>query len=204
MLKWLVGLLALIASVMLAFFLSPWPSTVLVRAVFDRGAAEASGKLERHVPASISTQTLRYDVADEDAILDIHRPASVRADSPTIVWIHGGGFVSGRRGDITNYAKVLAGRGFIVVNVDYTIAPEATYPAPVRQVNRALAYLSEEHAKLGINADKFVLAGDSAGAQIAAQTAAVIANPPLCPSRGRDARRAAGAACRGASSLRRL
>ncbi|MCJ8156860.1 alpha/beta hydrolase fold domain-containing protein [Sphingomonas sp. LaA6.9] len=41
------------------------------------------------------------------------------------MWVHGGGFVSERRGDLTNYLKVLAGKGFTVVNVDYTIAPEA-------------------------------------------------------------------------------
>jgi acetyl esterase/lipase len=94
-----------------------------------------------------------------------------------VVWIHGGGFVSGQRKDITNYAKILAGEGFVVVNMDYTIAPEATYPGPVRQVLAALAFLAREQSNLGLPSGRFVLAGDSAGAQLAAQTAAVITNP---------------------------
>ncbi len=174
--KWLIGLVVVLALVFVSFAVSPWPSIILVRSVFDRGAAEASRKLEPHLPASVTTTTHNYDPADPRAVLDIHRTVG-SGNAPTVVWVHGGGFVSGRRGDITNYAKVLAGHGFTVVNVDYTIAPEAHYPEPVRQVNQALAYLSREGAKLGVNPARMVLAGDSAGAQIAAQSAAVITNP---------------------------
>jgi acetyl esterase/lipase len=174
--KWLVGLIALVTLISLSFVVSPWPSILLVRAAFDRGAAEASRKLEPHLPSSVTTTTHRYDPANPGAVLDIHR-GNGSANGPTVVWIHGGGFVSGQRSDITNYAKVLAGQGFTVVNVDYTIAPEANYPEPVRQVNRALAYLSRDSANLGVNSARMVLAGDSAGAQIAAQSAAIITNP---------------------------
>lgn len=175
--KWLIGLLVAFIAIVAAFLLSPWPSVYVIRAIFDKGAAEASEKLARHVPASVRTVTLKYDPADKDAVLDVHKPARINEGAPLVVWIHGGGFVSGRRSDITNYAKVLAGQGFVVINVDYTIAPEATYPTPVRQVSKALAYLNRESARLGIDTSRIVLAGDSAGAQIAAQTAAVTVNP---------------------------
>ena len=175
--KWLIGLLAASLAIIGAFLLSPWPSVYVIRAIFDKGAAEASEKLARHVPEDVNTITLRYDAQDTDALLDLHRPPRIDAGAPLIVWIHGGGFVSGRRGDITNYAKVLAGQGFVVANVEYTIAPEATYPTPIRQVSKALAFLTRDAAKLGIDASRIVLAGDSAGAQIAAQTAAVTINP---------------------------
>lgn len=175
--KLLLAALVLLGLIAAAFALSPRPSVLIVRAIFDSGAAAASQRLAAHVPAGIATTTLRYDPADPDAVLDIHRGPASDTRGPTIVWIHGGGFVSGRRGDITNYAKVLAGQGFTVVNLDYTIAPEARYPGPVRQVNAALAFLARNGARLGIDSERMVLAGDSAGAQIAAQTAAVIANP---------------------------
>jgi acetyl esterase/lipase len=175
--KWLIGLLAASLAIIGAFLLSPWPSVYVIRAIFDKGAAEASEKLAWHVPEDVNTITLRYDAQDNDAFLDLHKPPRIDAGAPLIVWIHGGGFVSGRRGDITNYAKVLAGQGFVVANVEYTIAPEATYPTPIRQVSKALAYLTRDAAKLGIDASRIVLAGDSAGAQIAAQTAAVTINP---------------------------
>lgn len=174
-LKWFVASVVLVVA---AFQLSPWPSIWIIRAIFDHGASVASGKLEKHVPLDVEmVGNLKYDSDDPDAGFDIIRPKAPNPGKPTIVWIHGGGFVSGKRSDLTNYLKVLAGKGFTVVNLDYTIAPEATYPTPVRQVNKALAYLTANGEKLGINANKLVLAGDSAGAQIAAQTAAIIASP---------------------------
>lgn len=174
--KVLIGLFIVVATIAAAFLLSPWPSVFVIRTIFDRGAVEASAKLEKHLPRAVQTEARQYDPADADAFMDIHRPTRVLAGSPTIVWVHGGGFVSGRRSDLTNYTKILAGQGFVVVNIDYTIAPDAKYPVPVRQVNKALSYLSQNAQALGVDPDHIVLAGDSAGAQIAAQTAAVIAN----------------------------
>lgn len=160
-----------------AVLASPWPSVLVIRAIFDHGAAQASKALGPLVPNDVAVQTgLVYDPGDADGRLDIYRGKAASPDGPVIVWFHGGGFVSGRRADLANYLKILAGKGFTVVNVDYTIAPEATYPTPIRQANKALAFLSAQASQLRINANKMVLAGDSAGAQIAAQTAAMVTN----------------------------
>jgi acetyl esterase/lipase len=173
---WLALALGLFA--LAAHFLTPWPSVWVIRAVFDSGASAASKALEKHLPENVSVRAaVRYAEADTDALLDIYRPENVQSGTPVVVWIHGGGFVSGRRADLTNYLKILAGRGFVVANVDYTIAPEATYPTPVRQIGQALAFLDRNAAKLGIEGRGFVLAGDSAGSQIAAQLANVISSP---------------------------
>lgn len=174
--RWLIGLIAIALLVVCAFLLSPWPSVALIRFIFDDGAAKSAEKLEKHVPPSVKATTVRYDQTDSDAVLDVYRSPHTKAATVTVVWIHGGGFVSGRREDLTNYLKVLAGQGFNVVNIDYTIAPEAHYPTPIRQVNKALAYLQQNGQKLGVDPGRMVLAGDSAGAQIAAQTAAVISD----------------------------
>lgn len=178
-LKWIAGIAVLLATlVVLAFNVSPWPSVFLIRGIFDQGAAKASAALAPRVPNDLLVQTsIAYDPGDKDALLDVYKPASIPAGRPTIIWFHGGGFVSGRREDVANYLKILAGHGFAVVNVDYTIAPEARYPTPIRQASRAVAFLIVNSRRLGIDANKLVLAGDSAGAQIAAQTAAVITNP---------------------------
>ncbi|WP_222931868.1 alpha/beta hydrolase [Sphingomonas sabuli] len=172
-----MALLGVAGLVVAAFLLSPWPSILIIRAVFDRGAASASQKLEKHVPQDVTVRTFRYAPNYKHALLDIYRSANTPQGSPLIVWVHGGGFVSGARGNVANYAKVLAGRGFTVANVDYTIAPDAIYPTPIRQVSKALAFLQANQARLGIDARRIVLAGDSAGAQIAAQTAAITVDP---------------------------
>lgn len=185
--KWLIALfIAVVALVILALYVTPWPGVLVIRAIFDKGAAEASTALQKHVPGNIrKIEGLRYDPEDADALLDIYLPADDSYKSRSIiVWVHGGGWVSGRRSDLTNYLSVVAGRGFAVANIDYTIAPEATYPTPVQQVTKALQYLTSASASHGINQPSFILAGDSAGAQIAAQVANTITSPAYAEATG--------------------
>ena len=186
---WTVGL-AVVLSVgsAIAFQVSPWPAVLLIRYSFDKGAAEASRALETHVPAGVTAVlNEQYDPGDGQAYLDVFYPTAI-ADSErrllTVVWVHGGGWVSGRKDDVGNYAKILAGKGFTVVSVNYAIAPGATYPTPVRQVAAALAYLVQNAARLHVDPARFVLAGDSAGAHIAAQVANSIAVPSYAQAVG--------------------
>lgn len=171
-------LLSLLVVGLAGYFITPWPSVLVVRALFGLGTREASAKLERHVPANLTeTLGISYDTSDPDALLDVYHPSSPMAGAPTVVWIHGGGFVSGGRSGIANYLKLLAGHGITAVSVDYTLAPSANYPTPVRQVARALAFLDREGDSYGVNGRAIILAGDSAGAQIAAQTANIVTSP---------------------------
>ncbi len=115
-----------------------------------------------------------YDDRDDDGKLDVFYPASVENTDrtlPTIVWVHGGGWVSGAKGQVANYARILAGRGYTVVSVDYSLAPRARHPQPARQVNAALGWLTANARRLHVDAAHLFLAGDSGGAQIAAEVA---------------------------------
>lgn len=175
-----IALLAIALAVAAAFRLSPWPGALLIRHAFDKGAAATSEALAKHVPPGIAEMPdLRYDPADDDAYLDVYFPASVGEGERliTVVWIHGGGWVSGTKNDIGNYARILAARGYTVVGVDYSIAPGATYPTPVRQLNAALGYLAANATRLHIDPNRFVLAGDSGGSHIVAQVANVVSVP---------------------------
>ncbi len=175
----LIVLLA--AGTYVAFQVSPWPGALIVRALFDAGSERTSKALEKHVPQGIASRPdLGYDPADSAAYVDIYFPSSVEKTDrklTTIVWIHGGGFVSGNRKQIANYAKVLAGHGFTVASVDYGIAPSVTYPTPVREIATAVAYLARNAKELHVDPERFVFAGDSAGALLAAQLANVVVEP---------------------------
>jgi acetyl esterase/lipase len=183
----LIGLLLLLALVAGSFFVSPWPSALLIRAIFDRGAAQVSMGLQKHVPPGVLEHLGEvYDGSSSDGRLDLFLPPPAMrhgegAPPPLLVWVHGGGAISGRRSDVGNYARILAGQGFAVAAVDYSIAPEARYPTPVRQVNAALAYLAANASRWGLAPDRFVLAGDSAGAHIAAQ----VGNLTIAPAYAR-------------------
>jgi acetyl esterase len=176
------------AAIYVALRVSPWPAALVYRYIYGQTATSMSRVLAAHVPSGVSSLlNQHYDPADPDAYLDIYYPAQLRDSGKprlTIVWIHGGGFLAGDKSQIANYAKILAAKDYTVVGVDYTIAPEAMYPTPPRQVNAALAFLSENAAHLHIDETHFVLAGDSAGANIAAQIANAISVPSYAQSLG--------------------
>ncbi|EWS99701.1 esterase [Intrasporangium oryzae NRRL B-24470] len=176
----LLGVVGLVGAAAVAVRLSPWPSALLIRAVFDRGAARTSAALEAHVPRSLSEVIDEsYAADDPDARLDVFAPGGLQDGEarPTIVWIHGGAFISGAKGDIANYLRVLAGHGYTTVGVDYSISPEARYPRALEQVNRALGHVTRNATRLHVDPSRIVLAGDSAGSHLAAQVAALTTDP---------------------------
>src|SRR6476469_1767395 len=137
---------------------TPWPSALVIRAVFDRGAARSSAALARHVPGDlVEIVDEAYDIASPDGRLDVFRP---RRDGPlpTVVWVHGGAFVSGSKSDVSNYLRVLAGRGLTTIGVDYSIAPGSRYPTPVKQVAAALAHVVDHADRLGVEPERVIVA----------------------------------------------
>lgn len=188
-LTWILGLIAVVGvGALLAFQFSPWPGALLIRRGFDEGSRATSDALAKHVPSGIAAIIDEpYDPADPNAKLDVYYPeARVSAGGvlPTVVWVHGGGWVSGDKGQIGNYARILADKGFTVVSVDYSIAPEKTYPVPVRQVNTALGFLAANGDRLHVDGQRLFLAGDSGGAHIASQVANLIAVPSYAEATG--------------------
>jgi len=169
----MLGLMAIV----LILFVSPLPQTILFHFLFEQGAADISRALARHVPPGIVTiPRQHYRSKDRDAYLDVYYPSladGTAAERPTVVWVHGGAWISGNARDISNYLKIVASYGYTVVGVDYSIAPGSHYPKPVLQVNDALTYLQKNSARLHIDPAQIVLAGDSAGAQIAVQVAMI-------------------------------
>ncbi|MGB3414706.1 MAG: alpha/beta hydrolase [Microbacteriaceae bacterium] len=180
---WIAGIaLVLGAGGWAAFTYSPWPSSLLVRWLFEADAKNSNAELANLVTTGTVAefQNLSYDLDDSKALLDVYYPIALEQKPDqltTIVWVHGGGWVSGSKNQNDNYFRLLAEQGFTVVSVGYSIAPEATYPTPTLQVLKALDYLNTNAVGLHIDANKFVLAGDSAGGQIAGQVANVITNP---------------------------
>ncbi|MBK9334405.1 MAG: alpha/beta hydrolase [Ignavibacteria bacterium] len=122
----------LISSVFIASKISPWPNALLIRHEFMKEAVRVNTELNKHVPEGIlSVLHLHYDTSDEDAFLDIYYPGNIECTEitlPVIVWTHGGGWISGNKEQVSNYCKILAGKGYIVVSVNYSTAPEEKYP----------------------------------------------------------------------------
>ncbi len=165
----------------LAAVLSPWPSVFVLRTAFNLGGVRANAALASRVPAGVGERLDEvYDPANRDGRLDVFYPehAGIPPQAHlTVVWIHGGGFVSGSKGQLANYLRILAAGGFTVVGVDYTPAPELRYPGQLRQLAAALSYVLKNAPRLHVDPRRLVLAGDSAGAQLAAQLALLVSSP---------------------------
>lgn len=157
----------------------------LIRLNFELDGRKTKRSLELHRASGIRVDGgHRYSDAAVDCLLDIYRRIDATEAQPTVVWIHGGAWLSGHRDDAASYFTLLADAGFTVVSVGYSRSPGAKYPTPVRQIAAALGYLIEHSSELGIDPERFALAGDSAGAQLASQLAGMVSNPEFAAEVG--------------------
>lgn len=108
--------------------------------------------------------------------LDLYRAAG-RANAPCVIVVHGGGWDSGDRTQLARFNHWLARRGYAVAAISYRLAPRFAWPAQRDDVLAAVAFLKREAAALGIDAERLVLLGRSAGGQIA-EAVAYAANDP--------------------------
>jgi acetyl esterase/lipase len=171
-------LIALVTIVSIVTSVTPWPSAVLIRAVFDQGGAATTAELAKHVPDVEFDEQL--DQSPEDgtgAAFDVIRTAESEGPQPTVIWIHGGAWISGDKDNVDNYLRILAAEGYTTVGLNYTVAPEAVYPTAIRQLTESIAYLLDNADRYGVDTTRIVLAGDSAGAQLASQLAGMATNP---------------------------
>lgn len=92
--------------------------------------------------------------------------------APLIVFFHGGGFVLGDLDSHEAPCRVLCRHvGAHVLSVDYRLAPEHPFPAPGQDAVAAFAWATEHAGELGADPGRLAVAGDSAGANLAAHVA---------------------------------
>jgi acetyl esterase len=107
------------------------------------------------------------DVSDGPVPMRIYRPSG-DGPHPTLMFIHGGGFVIGDLDAYDAQCRVLCSRaGVVVASVDYRLAPEHPFPAAVEDAMAALEWVAENVADGG----KLAIGGDSAGGNLSAVTA---------------------------------
>ncbi len=113
----------------------------------------------------------------------LYRPAgSVGRLLPTLLFFHGGGFVIGSLEGYDLPCRYLCARtGCTVVAVDYRLAPEHKFPAAIEDGAAAFRWLATEGHTVGVDPARIVVAGDSAGATIAAVVAQEMRGAPQAP-----------------------
>ncbi len=102
---------------------------------------------------------------------------------PLVVWFHGGGWVTGSVAVADWPCRAIASAAqVVVVSVEYRLAPETPFPGPVEDAAAATAWLCGHADQLGADATRMVVAGDSAGGNLAAAVAVLARDgggPPI-------------------------
>jgi acetyl esterase len=104
--------------------------------------------------------------------LDVYKPIQPGAGlKPAVLYLHGGGFRILSKDTHWIMALAYARRGYVVFNVDYRLAPDHRFPCAVEDACDAYAWVVEHAHEYGADAQRLVLAGESAGANLSASLA---------------------------------
>ncbi|HDZ9241075.1 TPA: alpha/beta hydrolase [Vibrio cholerae] len=119
------------------------------------------------------TKDITFKTVDGRVLkLDLYKPKAERTQPyPLLIWVHGGAWKRGSKDDIPTKNPLLLSsvlqQGYALAAVDYRLSGEATFPAPVQDINDAVNFLHDNSLQFHIKADKVVMMGRSAGGHLA-------------------------------------
>ena len=172
----LITTAAVLAIALVFTLVSPLPVSYMVRLAFLYDSSKEPDGYD-DIKSRVSVmRDLKYPSKYKDNSADIYILKDAKEPLSVVLWVHGGAFVGGDKRDAEIYATALASEGYAVVCINYRRAPEAKYPAPVIQTGEAYLWIKTLADSYPMDAERLVLAGDSAGAHIAAQFAAIQSN----------------------------
>jgi acetyl esterase/lipase len=128
---------------------------------------DAMANMPRPEPPPTTTVSAEH-IADGVPVR-VYRPAGARPAAPVVLWIHGGGYIFGS--GLTEDARLNGWAdsfGCVIVSVEYHLAPEHPYPAPLEDCYAALKWTAGHAAELGVDPSRIVVVGQSAGGGLAA------------------------------------
>ncbi|MFQ5676689.1 MAG: alpha/beta fold hydrolase, partial [bacterium] len=131
------------------------------------------------LPTIESTTHLYGKTEGQSLTLDLYRPISADTANPGVVIIHGGAWRSGDSKGLPDLNRYLAGKGYVVASLNYRLAPDSRYPAPIEDITQAIAYLKTHAAEFVLDPTRIILLGRSAGAQLALQVAYTARDPAI-------------------------
>jgi len=102
--------------------------------------------------------------------MDIHYPKAADKPVPAVVYVHGGGWVSGDKAEGAGARVIpeMVSRGYLVAAINYRLAPEYKFPAQIVDAKCAVRYLRANAAAYGIDATRIGAFGGSAGGHLVA------------------------------------
>jgi acetyl esterase len=138
-----------------------------------RAGMEAQVEMLKAVaPQAVATQNIQIPTPTGPIAARVYRAKGATGPLPTMVYLHGGGWVLGSIETHDNVCRFLAEKGpLLVISVDYRLAPEHRAPQQQSDVMAALKWVAENAADIGGDANRLLVGGDSAGGNLAALAA---------------------------------
>ena len=152
----------------------------LIRAMIDRkwrenGRRDAFRLSRQALPEGVAVKAglpYRPDGCPLHA-LNLYRPEGAGGPLPTVIDIHGGGWMYGDRELNRPYCMALAAQGYAVMGMSYRLLPQVELRGQVQDIFASLHWLEEHGAEHGFDLSKILLTGDSAGGHLAGLAACI-------------------------------
>ena len=106
-------------------------------------------------------------VGERKLPLDLYLPPDTSAPVPVVIWVHGGGWRNGAKGN-GGRARNMTTRGFAVVDVEYRLSGEALFPAQIEDCKTAVRWVRANAKKYNLDSDRIGAWGSSAGGHLVA------------------------------------
>ena len=142
--------------------------------------ANSAATLGNDEQPAFSQTTYAFKTIDDVTIeADVYRHEDT-VKRPVIVWLHGGALIIGSRSGVPQQLKDLASEhGFVIVSLDYRLAPEAQLAAIIEDLTDGLIWVRESGPELyDADSSRLVVAGASAGGYLALMSGFTIDPPP--------------------------
>jgi acetyl esterase/lipase len=118
---------------------------------------------------------------DREMHVDIYQPTGPLNYHTAVLVFHGGGWRGGDRKLMQSRCEALASRGFSALAVEYRLLGEIPWPGQLHDVKTAIRWTRAHASELGIDPEKLVLQGHSAGAHLSLMAAGTFGRPELDP-----------------------
>lgn len=125
-----------------------------------------------------SEKKIRYQEGGKRTYLDVYESDGDKK-RPFMIYIHGGGWLSGSRSTRQFYCKHWVKRGFAAASIGYDYGADVAHPTHMREIFKAIEYLLDNAEKFNIDTERIVLAGESAGAYFSSMIGAVTTHREL-------------------------